>query len=73
MAEMNGTYEGISWTDKYLTVSFTVGQGAAKRFRYVKVPMEHLLDAGLTKGLERIEEKRFRDHWAAGQPPLRGL
>lgn len=72
MSDYEGTYEGVNWTDKYLTVSFTVGQGAAKRFRHVKVPMEDLLKAGVLIGLNRVEAKRLQAYWDAGQPHLPG-
>lgn len=72
MSDYSTSYEGVNWTDKYLTVSFTIGQGAAKRFRSVKVPMEDLLRAGVSIGLNRVEAARLQAYWEAGQPHLPG-
>lgn len=70
MSDYQGQYEGVNWTDQYLTVSFTVGNGAAKRFRHVKVPMKDLLAAGVMVGLNRVESRRLQAYWDAGQPHL---
>lgn len=72
MGDYDTTLEGVNWTEKYLTVSFTIGQGAAKRFRHVKVPMEDLLRAGVAVGLNQVEAKRLKAYWEAGQPHLPG-
>ena len=72
MSGYSTNYEGINWTEKYLTVSFTIGEGAAKRFRVVKVPMDDLLKAGLSIGLNKLEAKRLQAYWDAGQPHLPG-
>lgn len=66
-------YEGITVTDKYLTVSFTLGYGAAKRFREVKVPMKDMLDPSVWEALNHAEAARLRAHWEAGSRPLPGL
>lgn len=72
MNDYNGVYEGCNWTEKYLTVTFTVGQGAAKRFRYVKVPIADLCDATFLECINANESKRLRRMWEQGQAPLPG-
>jgi hypothetical protein len=66
-------YEGINVTDKYLTVSFTLGYGAAKRFREVKVPVSDLLSPAVWHALNHCEAQRLRAYWEDGVRPLPGL
>lgn len=63
-------YQGVSITDKYLTVTFTLGLQAAKRIHEVKVPIEHLIQASVTEVLHQAVARNLKAYWEDGAVPL---
>lgn len=62
-------YSGLTVTEKYLTVHFTIGETAAKRFHQVKVSVAVLesMDAFIA-ALHKAAARRLREHWDLDEP-----
>lgn len=63
-------YLGINITDRYLTVTFTLGVQAAKRVHEVKVPVEHLVQASVAEVLHQTIARNLKAYWEDGATPL---
>jgi len=70
MAEQRVRFEGVTATDKFVTVYFTVGDRMAKRVREVKVPYADLLDAEVCPGIHTEATRRLRSLWEASAETL---
>lgn len=69
-SEQRVRFEGVTATEQYVTVYFTVGDRAAKRVREVKVPYGDLLDADVTSGVDREARRRLSALWEASAETL---
>ena len=63
-------YQGLSVTDKYLTVYFADRLGSVDRVREVKVPMADLTNPEVLDRVDREIRAQLRRHWEAGEAPL---
>lgn len=63
-------FEGVTASEKYVTVYFTVGDRTAKRVREVKVPYADLLDAEAVTGINAEAVRRLRSLWEASAETL---
>lgn len=63
-------YQGISVTQKYLTVYFADRIGSVDRVREVKVPVVDLTRPEVLDEIDRTMRQALRDHWQAGEQPL---
>lgn len=63
-------YQGVSITEKYLTVTFTLGEQAAKRVHEVKVPVDHLVQATVGEVLNQAVARNLKAYWEQGAVPL---
>lgn len=70
MAEQRVRLEGVTTTDQYLTVHFTIGDRQAKRVREVKVPWRDLLDHPVVAHVNMAEVARLKRHWETLQDEL---
>lgn len=66
-------YQGVTVTDRYLTVTFTIGEQRARRVHNVKVPVEHLVQASVAEVINQAVARNLRAYWEAGAEPLIGL
>lgn len=64
-SEQRVRFEGVTSSEKYVTVYFTVGDRQAKRVREVKVPYGDLLDAEVVIGVNREASRRLQSLWEA--------
>lgn len=69
-SEQRVRFEGVSASEKYVTVYFTVGDRQAKRVREVKVPYGDLLDAEVVIGVNREASRRLQSLWEASAETL---
>lgn len=63
-------YQGVCVTDKYLTVTFTLGEQRAKRVHEVKVPVDHLVQAAVGEVLNQAVARNLKAYWESGATPL---
>jgi hypothetical protein len=70
MAEQRVRFEGVTASEDYVTVYFTVGERQAKRVREVKVPYADLLDAEVVIGVNREASRRLSALWEATEETL---
>lgn len=64
MASNKIRYQGITATEKYLSVHFTYGDRAATRFETVKVPLKHLLHQDVTDALDTAIRRQLIEIWS---------
>lgn len=69
-SEQRVRFEGVTATEKYVTVYFTVGDRQAKRVREVKVPYGDLLDAEVVTGINTEASRRLRSLWEGSAETL---
>lgn len=70
MAEQRIRFEGVSASENFVTVYFTVGDRQAKRVREVKVPYGDLLEAQVVPGINKEATRRLNALWDMEQPML---
>lgn len=63
MPEPRIRFEGVTATEQYVTVYFTIGDRVAKRVREVKIPYGALVDADLGPGLHKEASRRLKALW----------
>lgn len=63
-------YEGVTVTEKYLTVTFTLGDQRARRVHDVKVPVEHLVTACVAEVINKSVARSLKAYWEEGEVPL---
>lgn len=61
---------GVSWTDKNLVVTFTLGEVRARRVHELRIPLVLLCDPEFWVKLNAAEARRLRAAWATGQESL---
>lgn len=57
-------YQGITVTDKFLTVHFLATEGLAVRLRSVKIPIRDLLRSEVTDALDKAVRADLMRLWA---------
>lgn len=70
MSEQRIRFEGVTASEKYVTVYFTVGDRLAKRVRELKVPYGALLDAEACAGVHKEASSRLKALWDQRQEEL---
>ena len=61
---------GVSWTDRALVVTFTVGEVRARRVHELRIPLELLCDPEFWMKLNRAEARRLKRAWGDPEPTL---
>lgn len=70
MSEQRVRFEGVTSTEKWVTIYFTIGDRQAKRVREVKVPYGELLDAEVVPGINAEATRRLKHLWEQQQAEL---
>lgn len=61
-------YEGMTYSEKYVTVAFKASYGGSVRFETVKIPWEALAkDLDFVEGLSNAVATILRNTWDMGQ------
>lgn len=56
--------QGVTCTEKYLTVHVTVEEAAWMRFGAVRVPLSALLHEDVTDAMDRLVRRRLIEAWS---------
>lgn len=70
MSEQRVRFEGVSCSDRCVTVYFTIGDRLAKRVRAIRIPPEALLDADVAPLIDTAARRRLSVLWDATQDSL---
>lgn len=61
-------FQGITYSEKYVSVAFQARYGGSVRFETVKVPWTHLAhDLNFVEALNNAVADCLRQHWDMGQ------
>lgn len=64
MASQQTRYEGVTLTDRYLTVHFRMEVGTAPRFVSVKIPVGDLAKVGVVPAIDKHVREELARLWA---------